>query len=108
LEEYAPCVYASITSVGVQVGKKEVGVSNLSHSPQAPRVRNPTRHATGEKSLQSETSLKDHLQLLKARTSIAGYPCEWAATAAFGLGAVGGDLNVDGAERRRQLRASYH
>ncbi|KAK4154275.1 hypothetical protein C8A00DRAFT_14590 [Chaetomidium leptoderma] len=43
-------------------------------------------------SLQSETSLKCHLHCLGPRAAIAGYPCEWVATARFVLGAAGGFL----------------
>ncbi|KAK4202632.1 Putative protein of unknown function [Podospora comata] len=39
--------------------------------------------------LQSEASLKCHLHCLGPRRSIAGYPCEWVATARFTLGATG-------------------
>lgn len=50
--------------------------------------RNPVRHATVKMPLQSESSLKYHLQLLRAArgSSIVGFPYEWAATATFALG----------------------
>ncbi|KAH6621074.1 hypothetical protein B0J18DRAFT_431502 [Chaetomium sp. MPI-SDFR-AT-0129] len=54
-----------------------------------PRHRNPARHLTVKMPLQSEASLKCHLHCLGPRAAVAGYPCEWAATARFALGAAG-------------------
>lgn len=44
--------------------KNDVGLLRLAHPTHALRDRNPARHATGESSLQSETSLKCHLHCL--------------------------------------------
>jgi len=67
---------------------------NQTHNP--PTFRNPARHATGERPLQSESSLKCHLQRLRATATSLTSQASGCTTAAFGLGAIRGDLNGDG------------
>ncbi|KAK1508527.1 hypothetical protein CTAM01_02313, partial [Colletotrichum tamarilloi] len=75
--------------------------------PQAPSDRNPARHATVKIPLQSETSLKCHLHCLGPHAAIAGYPCEWVATAAFALGAAEG-FQCGWDSGRRVMKAFNH
>lgn len=88
---YCNCIFFLYNLKSVRIDKKkkpknDVGILRLAHPTHALRDRNPARHATGESPLQSETSLKCHLHCLGQHGKIAGYPCERAATAAFGLG----------------------
>ncbi|KAK1707987.1 uncharacterized protein BDZ83DRAFT_592893 [Colletotrichum acutatum] len=57
--------------------------------------------------LQSETSLKCHLHCLGPHAAIAGYPCEWVATAAFALGAAEG-FQCGWGSGRRVTKAFNH
>ncbi|KAK4462420.1 hypothetical protein QBC42DRAFT_224969 [Cladorrhinum samala] len=56
--------------------------------------------------LQSEASLKCHLHCLGPHAAIAGYPCEWVATARFALGAARGVLMELRIGSRKEIRAS--
>lgn len=82
--------------------KNNVDVSIPSNQPKSLSARDPARHATGERPLQSETSLKNLLRTLEAACcpSITSFLREWAATAAFGLGGVRGVLMELGVARR--------
>lgn len=72
--------------------KKGVDIHISYPTLQTPSRRHPARHLTVKMPLRSETSLKCHLHCLGPRAAIAGYPCEWVATARFVLGAAGGIL----------------
>ncbi len=87
--------------------KKKIGVDNLHLNAlsQAPSDRNPARHLTVKVPLQSESSLKCDLHCLGPRISIAGYPCEWATTARFALGAARGFLIGNGIDALRKSSA---
>jgi hypothetical protein len=75
-----------------QQKKKGVDIPISYPTLQTPSRRHPARHLTVKMPLRSETSLKCHLHCLGPRAAIAGYPCEWVATARFVLGAAGGIL----------------
>lgn len=103
--------------IAVTVCKTKKKCKNWSRHPhlaalsQAPSDRHPARHPTVEMSLHGETRLKCHLHCLGPRAAIAGFPCEWVATAGFALGAAGRFLwgwDRDGENIERLLSQTDH